>query len=93
MTEVLRRMLRSPQGALGLILVGLMLLVVIVGPWIAPYNPETFAPLQRYQPPSLQFWLGTDQYGRDILSRLLYGARSTVLLAIVASALDRKSVV
>jgi len=87
MTELLRRMLRSPQGALGLVLVALMLVVVIVGPWLAPYNPESFAPLQRYKAPSLQFWLGTDQYGRDILSRLLVGARATVLMAIVASAL------
>jgi peptide/nickel transport system permease protein len=87
MTEILRRMLRSPQGTLGLILVGLMLVVVIVGPWIAPYNPEVFSPLQRYKPPSIEFWLGTDQYGRDILSRLLYGARATVLMAIIASAL------
>lgn len=87
MTEILRRMLRSPQGTLGLVLVGLMLVVVIVGPWIAPYNPEVFSPLQRYKPPSLQFWLGTDQYGRDILSRLLYGARATVVMAVIASAL------
>ncbi len=87
MTEILRRMWYSPQGALGLVLVGLMLVVVVVGPWIAPYDPEVFSPLQRYQPPSMQFWLGTDQYGRDILSRLLYGARTTVLMAISASAL------
>ena len=87
MNEILRRMLRSPQGTLGLVLVALMLLVVIVGPWVAPYNPEVFSPLQRYKPPSLQFWLGTDQYGRDILSRLLYGARATVLMAVMASAL------
>ena len=87
MNEVMRRLLRSPQGTLGLVLVGLVLTVAIVGPWIAPYNPEVFAPLQRYKPPSAQFWLGTDQYGRDIMSRLLYGARATVLMAIVASTL------
>ena len=87
MAELWRRMLRSPQGALGLLLVGLMLLVAIVGPWIAPHSPEVFAPLQRYKPPSAQFWLGTDQYGRDILSRLLVGARATVLMAIAASLL------
>ena len=87
MSEILRRMRGSPQGALGLLLVGLMLSIAIIGPWIAPHNPEAFSPLQRYQPPSLQFWLGTDQYGRDILSRLLYGARATVLMAILASAL------
>ena len=87
MNEIMRRMLRSPQGASGLLLVGLILLVVIAGPWVAPYDPETFAPLQRYKAPSAQFLLGTDQYGRDILSRLLYGARATVLLALVATAL------
>ena len=87
MAEILRRMLRSPQGALGLVLVVLMLAVAIAGPWIAPNNPETFAPLMRYKGPSAQFWLGTDQYGRDILSRLLVGARATVLMAIAASLL------
>ncbi|MEI5663827.1 ABC transporter permease [Bosea sp. CCNWLW174] len=87
MIEILRRMLRSPQGALGLVIVGLILLVVIVGPAVAPYDPEKMAPLTRYKPPSAQFWLGTDQYGRDILSRLLHGARATVLLAVLATAL------
>jgi peptide/nickel transport system permease protein len=87
MTEIFRRMLRSPQGALGLLIVGLILLVVILGPALAPYNPDTMAPLQRYKPPSAQFWLGTDQYGRDILSRLLNGARATVVLALIATAL------
>jgi peptide/nickel transport system permease protein len=87
MIELLRRVLRSPQGALGLALVGLILLVVILGPWIAPYDPESLAPLQRYKPPSALFWLGTDQYGRDILSRLLHGARATVVMAVFATAL------
>ncbi len=87
MTEIMRRMLRSPQGALGLVLVGLIMLVVIGGPLVAPYNPETFSPLQRYKAPSAQFLLGTDQYGRDILSRLLHGARATVLLSLLATVL------
>lgn len=87
MIEILRRMLRSPQGALGLVIVGLILLVVIVGPWLTPYDPEKMAPLTRYKPPSAQFWLGTDQYGRDILSRLLHGARATVVMAVLATAL------
>lgn len=87
MNELVRRMLRSPQGALGLTLVGLILFVVIVGPLVAPHDPETFSPLQRYKAPSIQFLLGTDQYGRDILSRLLFGARATVLLAVIATAL------
>lgn len=87
MIEILRRMLRSPQGALGLVIVGLILLVVVCGPWLAPHDPEKMAPLMRYKPPSGQFWLGTDQYGRDILSRLLHGARATVVMAVLATAL------
>jgi len=87
MIEILHRLLRTPQGRLGLLIVGLILIVVIVGPWIAPHNPEGLAPLQRYKPPSAAYWLGTDQYGRDILSRLLVGARATVVLAVLATAL------
>src|SRR5688572_3902053 len=87
MIEILRRMLRSPQGALGLLIVGLILLVVLVGPSFAPNDPEKMAPLMRYKPPNAQFWLGTDQYGRDTLSRPLHGARATVLLAVLATAL------
>lgn len=87
MIDFLRRMLRSPQGALGMVLVGLIVLIVLIGPMVAPYDPETFTPLQRYKGPSAEFWLGTDQYGRDILSRLLHGARSTVVMAVIATAL------
>ena len=87
MGDLFRRMRRSPQGMLGMIVVAMMLVIAIGGPWFAPFDPETFAPLLRYKPPNAEHWLGTDQYGRDILSRLLVGARSTVLMAMLASAL------
>ncbi|HEY8370138.1 MAG TPA: ABC transporter permease, partial [Thermodesulfobacteriota bacterium] len=87
MSEVLARLVRTPQGALGLALVTLVLLIVVAGPLIAPHSPEGLSPLSRYKPPSVEFWLGTDHYGRDILSRLLYGARSTVLMAVLATVL------
>jgi len=45
MTEILRRLIRTPQGQLGLLIVGLVLIVVIAGPSIAPHNPESLAPL------------------------------------------------
>jgi hypothetical protein len=63
-----------------------MLVLVIVGPGSHPTIRRRSRAVA-YKPPSLQFWLGTDQCGRDILSRLLYGARATVLMAIIASAL------
>jgi peptide/nickel transport system permease protein len=87
MAELLRRLLRTPQGVLGLSIIGLILLIVVLGPSLAPYGPDTMAPRLRYRGPSAQFLLGTDQYGRDILSRLLYGARATVILACLATGL------
>ncbi|MDB5359443.1 MAG: peptide transporter permease [Rhodospirillales bacterium] len=87
MIELIRRLLRTPQGALGLSIVALVLVLILVGPLAAPHDPDTMAPLVRYKGPSPAYWLGTDQYGRDILSRLLYGARATVVMAFLATAL------
>ncbi|WP_332304809.1 ABC transporter permease [Rhizobium sp. GR12] len=85
MTEFLKRLLKTPQGAIGIFLVVLVLFVVVFGPLVAPYDPEKLSPLARYKGPSLMYWLGTDQYGRDIFSRLLIGARATVVMAVLAT--------
>ena len=85
MVELLRRLLRTPQGATGLILITLVFVVVVFGPWLAPHDPEAMSILACYKGPSMTFLLGTDQYGRDILSRLLIGARATVVTAVVAT--------
>ncbi|MGO6903132.1 ABC transporter permease, partial [Rhizobium ruizarguesonis] len=66
MTEFLKRLLKTPQGAIGLFLVALVLLIVVFGPLVAPHDPEAISPLARYKSPSAAYWLGTDQYGRDI---------------------------
>ncbi|WP_182422115.1 ABC transporter permease [Aureimonas sp. ME7] len=85
MTEFWRRLLRTPQGLLGCAIVGLVLVAVVAGGWLTPYGASDMQALARYKAPSAQHWLGTDQYGRDILSRLLAGARSTVVMAVVAT--------
>lgn len=69
--------------------VGLILLALIVGtavfaPLIAPYDPVQQHIIHRLRPPSAQFWLGTDTYGRDVLSRLIYGARVSLVIGFVA---------
>ena len=87
MAELIRRLLRTPQGALGVGIVVLVLALTLIGPIAAPHDPDAMAPLARYKAPSLHYWLGTDQYGRDTLSRLLYGARATVVMAFLATAL------
>ncbi len=85
MIELLKRLLRTPQGAVGLVLVLLVFIIVVFGPFLAPRDPEAMSILARYKGPSASFLLGTDQYGRDILSRLLIGARSTVTMAVFAT--------
>lgn len=85
MIEFLKRLLRTPQGAIGCVLVLLVLVVVVLGPMLAPHDPEALSPLARYKGPGAANWLGTDQYGRDIFSRLLIGARATVTMAVFAT--------
>ena len=68
----------------GLILVGLFLLVALIGPYIAPYGPTEQAITDALQPPNSKHWLGTDDFGRDIFSRLLYGARISLEVGVVA---------
>lgn len=85
MIEFMKRLLRTPQGAIGVTLVALVLVAVVLGPTLAPHDPEALSPLARYKGPSTAFWLGTDQYGRDIFSRLLIGARATVTMAVFAT--------
>jgi len=60
-------------------------LAVVAGPSLAPYDPQSFHPQARLQGPSATFWLGTDQFGRDVLSRILHGARATVLFGLGAT--------
>ncbi|MET3600988.1 ABC transporter permease [Martelella mangrovi] len=87
MTDFLKRLVRTPQGAIGTALVVLVLLAAVFGPMLAPYGAEDMSPLARFQGPEMTHLFGTDQYGRDILSRLLVGARATVLMAVAATLL------
>ncbi len=60
--------------------------VVAAGPALAPADPLAINPVSRLQPPSPAHWLGTDQLGRDLLSRILYGARFSMAVAVTAIA-------
>src|SRR5260221_12824164 len=85
MTEALHRLLRTPQGVLGLALLAVLLLVCLFGGALAPYSPETMDFAGRFAAPGAPHWFGADQLGRDVLSRLLVGARSTIPLAVAAT--------
>ncbi|CAB3737961.1 Glutathione transport system permease protein GsiD [Achromobacter deleyi] len=67
--------------------IGLLLIIVlaaVLAPWLAPHDPLQQNIAYRLEPPSAEFWLGTDSYGRDVLSRLIYGARVSLLVGFVA---------
>jgi len=68
----------------GLGLFVLVVLAAVFAPWLAPHDPLEQNILDRLQDPSGSFWLGTDFYGRDILSRLLYGARVSLYIGVVS---------
>lgn len=82
---VSRALIRTPQGALGVFLVAVLMLLVIFGPALAPADPETMNFGNRFATPSAAFPLGTDWFGRDLLSRVMVGAQSTVLLSLLAT--------
>ena len=84
----LKSLLRSPVGLLGVILVGAAVLMAVGAPLIAPLSPMEFNFRSRLLPPSWLggepgFFLGTDQLGRDLLSRLIFGARISLLVGVL----------
>lgn len=80
--------LRRNKGALaGLVVLLVITVVAVLAPVIAPYDPIKMYPAERMQPPSSKHWFGTDPFGRDILSRVLYGFRISLLVALVSVAL------
>ena len=95
--EAGRRLLKSRIGLMGIVFIGILVLVAIFAPLLAPYNPNEQNIMMRYQAPSSEHLLGTDEMGRDILSRIIYGSRISLqvgLLSIgLALVIDRKSVV
>jgi len=79
-----RRLVRNPQAVAGLILVGCVVLAALFHPWLAPYDPTRLDVAEILLAPSAAHWLGTDELGRDVLSRLLYGAPVSLLVGFVA---------
>ena len=80
-----RALLRSPSGMTGLVIVVLLLILSVVSLLgLLPYDPIAQDPPARLQPPSGQHWFGTDQFGRDVFSRVAAGVANSALVAIVA---------
>lgn len=74
----LRALAHEPLGMVGFVILAVMLLVALFAPWLAPYSPVKQDLAIALQPPSWVHWMGTDEFGRDILSRLIWGTRITL---------------
>ncbi|MEV6033682.1 ABC transporter permease [Nonomuraea sp. NPDC052116] len=72
----------------GAVLIVLVVLAAILAPWLAPYPVDQVKPLENLQPPSAAHWFGTDQVGRDVLTRVLYGGRTSLFIAVAVLAVS-----
>lgn len=77
-------LLKQRLAVTGLIIIGFFLLIAIFGPLFAPYTPFEMAPSASRQAPSSAHWFGTDEFGRDVFTRLLYGARISFQVGIIS---------
>jgi peptide/nickel transport system permease protein len=80
-----RRMTRSPALVIGVVTLAAMIIVAILAPWIAPHDPNAQSPILNLMGPSKEHPLGNDAFGRDVLSRIIWGARVSLYVGFVAT--------
>jgi len=85
--DALRRLTRNPGSMTGAAILLLLILAAIFAPHITRFDPIKIVAAERLQPPSARYWLGTDSFGRDIFTRLVYGSRISLRMGIVSVAI------
>jgi peptide/nickel transport system permease protein len=80
--HTLRELMRVRLAKFAAVVLGLTIIVAVFAPWLAPYDPVKTKPWDSLHPPSSKYWLGADRLGRDQLSRLIYGARVSLLIGV-----------
>src|SRR5208282_5597276 len=79
------RFVRSyPATSIGVVLCAIVVGGALFAPWLAPFDPNEQTIVDRFRPPSADYLLGTDSYGRDVLSRIMWGARVSLLVAVAS---------
>ncbi len=79
---------RHPTVVVGAVLLGLMVLMAMLAPYLGTVDPQALAPIDRLQWPSWQHWFGTDMLGRDVYSRTVYGARVSLTVGLSVALLS-----
>jgi len=75
----------KPLGAAGAVVVVIFILMAAFAPWIAPFDPVEPDYERMMMPPDARHWMGVDEFGRDVLSRIIYGARTAMTIGLVSS--------
>lgn len=86
--ETFRQIVKNKIAMFGLLLVLLLIVVGLFAEWIAPYDPYDVDLDISLRPPSAEHWLGTDEEGRDVLSRIIFGARISLKVGLIASSIS-----
>lgn len=84
--ELAHHLVQTRAGRIGSVVVAVYIVVAVGGAWVAPYTATELDIVNAFQGPTGEHWFGTDQFGRDIFSRVLIGARGTLLMATAATA-------
>lgn len=77
---------RNPTITFGAVLLVTLIVMAVFAPFIAPNDPLKLSPVNRLRPPSERWWFGTDQFGRDVFSRTIYGARVSLIVGLSVAA-------
>src|SRR5690242_2026632 len=85
--SVWRQLARHRLALIGLSVLVLFVLLSILAPVLSPYEPDRTSLLERFQPPNAKHWLGADELGRDIYTRLMYGARVSLAVGFLVAVL------
>lgn len=87
LADLLKNLFLKPSTMFALAIVVVFVIVAILAPWLAPYDPLSQSVLKINKPPSWENWLGTDQFGRDVLSRMIHGSRNSLLFGLISPVL------
>jgi peptide/nickel transport system permease protein len=82
--RIWRRLVRRRSAVLGLVFVLFFVAVAVAAPWISPYDPAKAEWLQVRKAPTVAHWMGTDEIGRDVMARMIWGARASLLAGVVS---------
>src|SRR5690348_4828396 len=82
--RALRRLFKRKGAVIGLVVISVFILLALLAPWIVPYDPIATSWTLVRKPPSAAHWFGTDELGRDVLARVIYGARASLLAGAIS---------